>query len=44
MYEENLFIKDDQIYDTADRCSKQYICVNEMWILSVLKFTHIDNI
>ena len=28
------------IYDAIDRYSKQYICANSMWILSVLEFTH----
>ena len=40
MYENNLFIKDVIIYNTKDWCSKQYRCVNAMWILYVLLFTH----
>ena len=39
MYENNLFIKYGIIYDTANGCSKQYICKNSMWLLSVLVFT-----
>ena len=41
MYEGNLLIKDSKIYDTADGCSKKYICVNELWLLSVRLFTYI---
>ena len=40
MYEENLFIMDGIIYDTTYGCSKQYICTNSMWLLSVLDFTN----
>ena len=30
MYENNLFIKDDIVYDTTFECSKQYRYSNEM--------------
>ena len=36
----NFFIKDGIIYETTDRCFKQYKCTNEMWLLSVLVFTY----
>ena len=35
-YEENLFIKGSIIYDNTDRCSKQYLCENELCLLSLL--------
>ena len=34
-----MLVKDSIIYDTTDVCSKQYICTNAMWLLSVLVFT-----
>ena len=40
IYDKNLFIKDGIIYDTTYGCSKQYMCANEMWLLSVLNFTY----
>ena len=40
MYEYYVFINDGIIYDTTDGCNKQYRCANEIWILSVLAFTH----
>ena len=40
MYYNNLFIKNDKIYDNTYGCIKQYICANTMWILYVLLFTH----
>ena len=33
-------MEDGIIYDTADECSKQYGCANEIWIWSVLTFTY----
>ena len=41
IYNNKTFTKDVIIYDTAYGCSKQYICPNAMWILSLLAFTHI---
>ena len=41
MNENNLFIKYSIIYDTKYEFSKQYICANTMWLLSVLEFTKI---
>ena len=41
IYQNKLFIKYGIIYDTKDGCSKQYRSANEMWIFSVLEFTHI---
>ena len=35
-----MFIKDGIIYDTTYGCRKQYICENNMWLLSVLVFTY----
>ena len=40
IYENNLFIKYGIIYYTTYGCIKQYMCANEMWILSVLAFTY----
>ena len=40
MYDNIVFIKDGIIYDTIYQCSKQYICANIMWILSLLEFTY----
>ena len=40
MYENNLFTKDGIIYYTTYRCSKQYRCSNEMWLLSILEFAN----
>ena len=40
MYEHNLFIKCGIIFVTKDVCSKQCICENEIWLLSVLGFTY----
>ena len=40
MYGNNFFIKDGIIYETTDRCFKQYKCTNEIWLLSVLVFTY----
>ena len=40
MYENIVFIKDAILYDTTDRCSKQYRCANEMWLLSVFELTY----
>ena len=40
MYDNNLFIKYVIMYNNTDGCSKQYICANAMWVLSVLEFTH----
>ena len=36
-----MFINDGIIYDTVDGFSKPYICVNAIWLLSVLEFKHI---
>ena len=35
-YEENLFIKSSIIYDNTDGWSKNYLCENELWLLSLL--------
>ena len=40
MYEENVFIKDGLLYDTAYGCSKQYRYTNAMCILYLLEFTN----
>ena len=40
MYENNLFIKDGIIYDTAYGCSNKCRRENAIWLLSVLKFTY----
>ena len=36
MYANKLFLEYGIIYDTAYECSKQYRCVDTMWLLSVL--------
>ena len=40
MCENNLFIKDGIIYDTTYGCIKRCTYANEMWLFSVLEFTH----
>ena len=40
MHDNNLFINDGIIYYKKDGCSKQYICANEMFLLSLLSFTY----
>ena len=40
MYKNNLFIKDNVIYDTIYGCINIYICANSMWLLYVLEFTN----
>ena len=41
IYGNNLFIKDGIMCDTVYWFIKQYICANEMWILSIFAFTHV---
>ena len=38
MYEETLFMKDGKINYTTYECSKQYRCVNILWLLSVFTY------
>ena len=41
VFANKLFIKDCILYATIYGCSKQNRCVNEIWLLYVLKFTDI---
>ena len=40
IYANKFLINDGIIYDTTYGCSKQYRCINEIWLIYVLEFTH----